>query len=253
MHFFRRRINDMATSNYQTILFVDSEDYPYIDDLQYEQSIAGNVAQLTYVKGISKVTDQQLENSNVVVIYYGNVLTQEHINKLKHCKGIVAATTGFDHIDVNTASLKSIPVCNIPDYGDEDIADHTMMLLLALVRKLPSVLKDVQKGHYNWHAALGSMRLRDRNLGIIGLGKIGEAVAKRALSFGLNVFYYDPHVPESFNNQLHKLDTLEGLLKQVDILSIHCPLNEKTKNLLNKDTLSFLKKGAVIINTPIQL
>ncbi len=62
-------------------------------------------------------------------------------------------------------------------------------------------------------------------------------------------FYYDPHVPESFNNQLHKLDTLEGLLKQVDILSIHCPLNEKTKNLLNKDTLSFLKKGAVIINT----
>ncbi len=185
MHFFRRRINDMATSNYQTILFVDSEDYPYIDDLQYEQSIAGNVAQLTYVKGVSKVTDQQLENSNVVVIYYGNVLTQEHINKLKHCKGIVAATTGFDHIDVNTASLKSIPVCNIPDYGDEDIADHTMMLLLALVRKLPSVLKDVQKGHYNWHAALGSMRLRDRNLGIIGLGKIGEAVAKRALSFGV--------------------------------------------------------------------
>ncbi|MES2253382.1 MAG: NAD(P)-dependent oxidoreductase [Pseudomonadota bacterium] len=236
--------------NVKNVLLIDSALCPVIDDLRPESKIVGNNAQLIYVQGVSHVTDKQFEQADVVVSYFGSVLNQECINKLKQCKGIVAATTGFNHIDIKAATLHSIPVCNISDYGHEDIADHTMMLMLALVRKLPKIVKHTRETRQcDWRAAQGAMRLKGKNLGILGFGKIGVAVAQRAFSFGLNIFYYDPYVHECADSHVHKIDTLEEFLKKIDILSIHCPLTEKTNKLINKDALSLLKKGAVIINT----
>ncbi len=161
---------------------------------------------------------------------------------------------GIDHIDVETARQRGILVSNTPDVVTEDTADMTMALLMAVVRKIPEGLNAMQSGKWSgWSptAYLGG-RLGGRRLGILGMGRIGQAVARRAQAFGLQIHYHNRRrLRPEIENQLNATywESLDQMVARMDIVSINCPHTPSTFHLMNARRLRLLKSSAVIVNT----
>lgn len=161
---------------------------------------------------------------------------------------------GVDHIDVMAARQCGILVSNTPDVATEDTADMTMALIMAVVRRIPEGLAVMQSG--NWQgwaptAMLGG-RLAGRNLGILGLGRIGQAVAGRAHAFGMNVHYHNrKRLRVETEEELHATywESLDQMVARMDIISINCPHTPSTYHLINARRLKLMKPDAVIVNT----
>jgi glyoxylate reductase len=161
---------------------------------------------------------------------------------------------GVDNIDVATARQRGILVSNTPGVLTDDTADMTMALIMAVVRRIPEGLAIMQKGEWEgWTptAFLGG-RLAGRRLGILGMGHIGQAVARRATAFGMQVHYHNrrrlrPETEESL--EATYWESLDQMIARMDVLSIHCPSTPSTFHLLNARRLKLLKPGAVIVNT----
>lgn len=169
-------------------------------------------------------------------------------------KLIASYGAGVDHIDVATARQRGILVSNTPGVVTEDTADMAMALILSLTRRIPEGLAAMQKGGWTgWSptAFLGG-RLGGRRLGILGMGRIGQAVARRAAAFGCEVHYnnrkrYRPEVEEELGARYW--ESLDQMVSRVDILSINCPHTPSTFHLMNARRLKLMKPSAVIVNT----
>lgn len=231
------------------LLILDAPGTPYFAEYAAGAGKVEAFSAVRYAKGSERATESDLRGAEVVIVCHGNRLGREHISKLENCRGIVVATAGFDHIDLDAAEERGIPVSNIPDYGSEDVADHAMLLLLACVRRLPAMLTDTDAGNWDWSAAHGASRLRGRTLGIVGLGRIGRAMAERALAFGMRVAYYDPYVTCQDRADLEKVENLHPFLARCDVLSIHCPLTQETCMMIDDEALRRLRPGSILINT----
>ncbi|MGB0298508.1 MAG: 2-hydroxyacid dehydrogenase [Paracoccaceae bacterium] len=161
---------------------------------------------------------------------------------------------GIDHIDVETARQRGILVSNTPDVVTEDTADMAMALLMAVVRKIPQGLQAMQSGEWTgWSptAYLGG-RLGGRRLGILGMGRIGQAVARRASAFGMQIHYHNrrrlrPEIEDTLGATYW--ESLDQMVARMDILSINCPHTPSTFHLMNARRLRLLKPSAVIVNT----
>ena len=161
---------------------------------------------------------------------------------------------GIDHIDVETARQRGILVSNTPDVVTEDTADMAMALLMAVVRKIPQGLQAMQSGEWTgWSptAYLGG-RLGGRRLGILGMGRIGQAVARRASAFGMQIHYHNrrrlrPEIEDALGATYW--ESLDQMVARMDILSINCPHTPSTFHLMNARRLRLLKPSAVIVNT----
>ena len=161
---------------------------------------------------------------------------------------------GIDHIDVETARQRGILVSNTPDVVTEDTADMAMALLMAVVRKIPQGLQAMQSGEWiGWSptAYLGG-RLGGRRLGILGMGRIGQAVARRASAFGMQIHYHNrrrlrPEIEDTLDATYW--ESLDQMVARMDILSINCPHTPSTFHLMNARRLRLLKPSAVIVNT----
>jgi C-terminal binding protein len=174
------------------------------------------------------------------------------IDQLERCKLIVRMGVGYDIVDVEAAAKKSIPVSNVPDYCTNEVADHTIALLLGITRGLPAYIDSVKQDEerWEWSAAGHLFRMTGKTLGIIGLGRIGIAVALRAKAFGLDVAFYDPYARDGMDRALglRRLE-LDDLLAQADFLTLHTPLTNETRAMVNSDFLAKLKHGAYLVNT----
>ena len=161
---------------------------------------------------------------------------------------------GFDNIDVATARQRGILVSNTPDVLTEDTADMTMALVLGVTRRIPEGLSLMQKGDWTgWSptANLGG-RIAGRRLGILGMGRIGQAVARRAKAFGMQVHYHNRRQLRSEieeDLQATYWESLDQMVARMDILSVHCPSTPSTFHLMNARRLSLMKPRAVIVNT----
>ncbi|HAY90913.1 MAG TPA: D-glycerate dehydrogenase [Rhodobacteraceae bacterium] len=161
---------------------------------------------------------------------------------------------GIDHIDVETARQRGILVSNTPDVVTEDTADMAMALLMAVVRKIPQGLQAMQSGEWTgWSptAYLGG-RLGGRRLGILGMGRIGQAVARRASAFGMQIHYHNrrrlrPEIEDTLGATYW--ESLDQMVARMDILTINCPHTPSTFHLMNARRLRLLKPSAVIVNT----
>ena len=161
---------------------------------------------------------------------------------------------GIDHIDVETARQRGILVSNTPDVVTEDTADMAMALLMAVMRKIPQGLQAMQSGEWTgWSptAYLGG-RLGGRRLGILGMGRIGQAVARRASAFGMQIHYHNrrrlrPEIEDTLDATYW--ESLDQMVARMDILSINCPHTPSTFHLMNARRLRLLKPSAVIVNT----
>ncbi|WP_096785176.1 D-glycerate dehydrogenase [Rhodobacter sp. CZR27] len=161
---------------------------------------------------------------------------------------------GVDHIDVATARQRGILVSNTPDVVTEDTADMTMALILAVTRRIPEGLAEMQSGNWAGWAPMAHLggRLRGRRLGILGMGRIGQAVARRAKAFGMQVHYHNrKRVRSEIEEELEATwwESLDQMVTRMDIISINCPHTPSTFHLMNARRLKLLKPTAVIVNT----
>ena len=183
-----------------------------------------------------------------------HAVSADDIARFPRLRAIVRMGVGYDKIDRPAAAARNIMVCNVPDYGTTEVADHAMALALALRRGVVFYHERMRSDPpAPWGAVKNDLirRLGVQNFGIVGLGRIGTAVALRARAFGYRVSFYDPYLPNGAELALGvgRAATLEDLLRQTDTLSVHTPLTRETRGLLGYEQLALLPKGAVVVNT----
>ena len=172
------------------------------------------------------------------------------IEAMTKAKVIVRYGIGVDNVDLAAAKAKGIPVCNVPDYCIEEVADHTLAFVLALTRGVvPSALA-VRNGE--WKAGIpGSQMLclRDMTVGVAGFGRIGREVVKRLLAFGCQVLVFDPVASaDAIAQSGAKAATLDEIIAKSDLITLHCPSLPQTRGMLNKAAFAKMKKGVLIVN-----
>jgi len=172
------------------------------------------------------------------------------IRSLSHCKIIVRYGIGVDNVDLAAAKQAGIPVCNVPDYGIEEVADHALALALALARQLPQIDRRLRSGVWKLTPATPMPALNQMTFATAGFGRIARAVLERARSFGFKLVASDPFVPEEkFAKAGVERSLKEELFTRADILSLHLPLTPETRHFVNAAQLARMKPHAILINT----
>jgi lactate dehydrogenase-like 2-hydroxyacid dehydrogenase len=212
------------------------------EDAKFDLPVAGDGA---------TISDAMWRRADAVLAWHEVRLHAGVIEKLDRCKVIVRVGAGFDNVDLEAAGRRGIPVCNVPDYGTNDVADHAMSLYLGLARGIIGYDRAARSGAWSWDCAGALRRVTGSSLGIVGLGRIGTAVAMRAKAFGLHVLFYDPYKAVGYDKALgiERVFRLDDLLTQSDAVTLHTPLTEETRHLAGKDFFRGLKEGAIFINT----
>ncbi len=178
------------------------------------------------------------------------LLDRSLISQLERCRCIIRLGVGYDNIDLAAATERGIPVCNVPAYCTEDVADHALALMLNCVRQIGYQDRRIRAGFWDRSVARPNRPLRGSCLGIIGLGRIGRALARRVSGLGMTLLVDDPYVDaETIAGYGGQKVTLEELLVRADIISIHCLLNEETYHLLGPAEFARMKQGVFIVNT----
>ncbi len=177
-------------------------------------------------------------------------VTREALNGLPALRVVATCSVGFDHIDVAAAAERGVEVANVPDYCVEEMADSTLALVLALLRGVIVLDRDVQTGGWDDHAAGPLPRIRGTRLGVVGFGRIGRAVSERALALGMEVWAIDPVVgEEGIAAAGARPASLEELLRACRAVSLHTPLTEATRGLIGAEELALMPPGAVLVDT----
>lgn len=193
-----------------------------------------------------------LENVNpdteVVSVFVTSSVSKEIIDALPRLRLIACRSTGFNNIDLAAAAARDITVVNVPTYGEATVAEYTFTLMLALQRKIRLALKAFEED-INSTSLMGS-DIGGKTLGVIGTGRIGQHVIAIAKGFGMNVLAYDPFPKEGLDEQLgFTYGSLEAVVNQSDIITLHAPYVGTNKHLINESVLAMMKPTAVIINT----
>lgn len=231
------------------VLITDSIEPP----AAFEQSLLGDFGQARVLQVTPDCPlDDQVGEADALVVYHEVSVTAQTIARMPRCKVIVRGGVGYDNVDVNAARQRGIPVCNIPDYGVDEVADHAIGLLLALNRGFFRVERSLRQSLRPWDRRVVEpvFRLTGSTLGIIGCGRIGSATVRRALALRMRVLVYDPYLRPGMEKALDvtRVD-LETLLAESDAVTVHTPLTEETRHIINASTLSQMKPHALLINT----
>lgn len=224
----------------------------YVADPGAEKQILDGVADLKLLQ----TYDEELvirdgKDADVLLVFHGIKLTAKSISTLTKCRAIIRCGVGYDNVDIKAAGERGIVVCNVPDYGTEEVADHAILMLLAIVRRLLPADQAIRVGNWDPTLVTGTPRLRGKTLGLIGCGRIGSATALRAKALGMRVVFYDPYKPDGLDKALgiERVYHLDALLEQSPFLSLHCPLTTETRHIINEKTLAKLPMGTYLVNT----
>ena len=184
-----------------------------------------------------------------VLVTYAKV-TADMIREMKRCRIISRFGIGVDNVDIAAATSAGIVVTKVPDYCIDEVSDHAMALLLALVRKIPFANRRAHAGKWEMSAVVPIHRLRGTTLGLAGFGRIPQLVAPKAQAFGLKVISNDPYIPKEVMARVGvESVTFEELLERSDYISVHAPLTPETHHLFNADAFRKMKPSAYLINT----
>lgn len=221
-------------------------DAAFDDDHALERGAAAPYALLVRrARRADEVADAEWADAEAIIAYHRMAYDAGLCARLKRCRILVRAGVGCDNVDLAAFAARGIPVCNVPDYGTGEVADHTIALLLALRRGVVEfhrgVAADPVRG-WDWRRWPRPVRrLAGQRLLIVGFGRIGAAVARRAQVFDIAVDYYDPLRREG--------DDLDAELAAADIVSLHAALTGATGALIDRRRLALMKPGAILINT----
>jgi D-lactate dehydrogenase len=193
---------------------------------------------------------KNFKDLDILSIFICSEIDKEIIDSLPNLKLITTRSTGYDHIDCEYCRSKGIVVCNVPEYGTKTVAEWTIGLMLNLMRKIYYAIDQIKESESFDLKNLRGEELYGKTLGVIGTGKIGKEVIKLAKAFGMNILAYDAFPDENFAKEYNVTYlTLEELLKNSDVITIHVNLNPSTYHLINKENIKFIKPGAYLINT----
>ncbi|CAG2102530.1 unnamed protein product [Medioppia subpectinata] len=228
-------------------------------DCSVEMPILKDVATVAFcdAQSTQEIHEKVLNEAVGALMWHTITLTKEDLEKFKALRIIVRIGSGVDNVDIKAAGEMGVAVCNVPGYGVEEVADTTLCLILNLYRRTYWLANMVREGkkfqgpEQVREAAAGCARIRGDTLGIVGLGRVGTAVALRAKAFGFNVIFYDPYLPDGIEKSLGltRVYTLQDLLFQSDCVSLHCTLNEHNHHLINEYTIKQMRPGAFLVNT----
>jgi phosphoglycerate dehydrogenase-like enzyme len=196
------------------------------------------------------VTDEEWASANAVV----GGCPPQYIDKLRDCRIFVKYGVGYDDVDIERFGKLGIPVCNVPDYGTREVADHAIALMMTLAKSISyhdTELRSDLKDHWRpAHNPFGR-RLSVCTYGVVGAGRIGTAAMRRAKAFDMDVVFYDPYVPNGYQFAIgvRRSDSLSELMGQCDFVSVHTPLTAETRGLIGAEAFVAAKKGMILINT----
>lgn len=232
------------------IAFFSTRDYEKdaFAQLFSEARVALNPSFFEY--SLNQDTAHLCEKFDVVVVFVNDKVDAQTVEILAKCgvKHIALRCAGFNNVDIVTAQQHDITVSRVPAYSPETVAEHTLALILTLNRKTHKAYNRVREGNFSLNGLLG-FTLHQKTVGVIGTGRIGKAVIKILLGFGCNVICHDLIVDESVEAMGARYVSLDTLLKQSVIVTLHCPLNESSQHLINEDTLALMPDGVMLINT----
>lgn len=187
--------------------------------------------------------------TEILGIFVEAKIDKKVFQKLPNLKMIATFSTGYDHVDLKEAKKRKIPICNVPTYGENTVAQHAMALILAISKKIFASTKRVKEGNFDYHGLCG-FDLKDKTVGIVGTGHIGYYMIKMLSGFDVNIIAYDPFPNTKLAKELNfKYVSLNKLLAESDIVSLHVPLLPQTTHMINKRNIKKMKPGVIIINT----
>jgi len=190
------------------------------------------------------------EEAEILSIFVKSRVGQEELDKFPKVKYIVTRSTGFDHIDLEETKKRGITVSNVPFYGENTVAEFAFSLITALARRTYEAYDQVLKTSSFSPKELMGFDLKGKTLGVIGTGHIGQYSIRIAHGFGMNIVAYDINHDDVFAKEIgFQYLSLDELLSQSDIITLHAPYNKHTHHLLNKENMQKIKKGAYLINT----
>ena len=219
-------------------------DYAF-PDLSIEQAVLA-ACELT---GRQCKTESDLldlcKDADAVITQFARV-NANVIAGMARARAIVRYGIGVDNVDLEAARARGIPVCNVPDYCMDEVADHTLAFILALTRQVVTHTEHLRSGKWGLVGPLANMKaLAQLTVGVIGFGRIGREVVRRLASFKCAIRVFDPFVPAE---EIRKLGvqpaSFDELLQTADLLTLHCPSTPQTRKILNRDSLAKLKHGS---------
>jgi lactate dehydrogenase-like 2-hydroxyacid dehydrogenase len=234
------------------ITVVDAPSGGYLDRPDIEQEILATNAEVELLLVTESTRDELLRlKSPYLILWHRVALDAAFFERNTACRAVVCASVGYDHVDVDAARRHGVGIYHVPQYGTEEVADHTLAVFLAVSRKLIELDRHVRGGGWDWRLAHGIRRLRGQTWGVVGLGRIGLAVAERARAFGMRLAFHDPYNHPGIEKSLDltRAHTLDDLLAISDVLSLHVPLDRQTHHLIGAAQLRAMRPGSCLINT----
>lgn len=228
------------------ILLIDSPRVNYVDSAEYS---AGTTYDGYTLEVTANPSDEQLARADGIIAFHAVVIDAALVARMRRCRALVKATIGLDDVDVEALSAKSILCSNIGSVGAQEVAEHALALILMAQRKLPDFSQHTREGGWSWRHHRGTVKAcGDTVLGLVGYGATGQALAHRASALGYQLYFYDPWI-EQCPVGLAQRVTLEALLGQADVVSLHLPLTAQNRHLLNDTRFAQFKRGATLVNT----
>lgn len=199
---------------------------------------------------IQNNSDYVDDTAEALVIFIDSLIGAKEMDRFPNLKFIATRSTGFDHIDLEEAERRKITVSNVPSYGENTVAEFAFALLLNISRNIyPAYNRVLEEGSFS-QDGLEGFDLAGKTMGVVGAGNIGKHTINMANGFGMKVIAFDVHRDDELAEKLNfTYADFDELLESSDIISLHVPLNPHTRHLINKENISKIKKGAILINT----
>ncbi len=229
------------------IIFLYKEEWEksYVED-----KFRGKNLDVIFAKSLDEVTAENLHSAEAISVFVSHECKQAELDRLPSLKLIAARSTGFDYVDIALARSRGIEVVYVPSYGENTVAEFAFALLLAISRKIPEAHEQVTETGSFAQGALRGFDLSGKTIGVVGTGRIGLNAIQIAKGFDLNVVAYDPFPKQNIDRDLgFRYASFEELLGVSDIITLHAPYNEHTKHMINEESIYYIKRGAVLINT----
>ena len=239
------KINSNTITNMKIAYFEACEDEPRKIREAFPKE------QLTVIpEPLNEHTVAAADDAEIVSVFVCSCVTEHVLDQMPNLKMIATRSTGYDHIDMEACKRRGITVCNVPTYGENTVAEHAFALILALSRKIFQSYERTEHMNFD-RRGLQGFDLFGKTLGVIGTGNIGRHVIRIGRGFSMKVLAYDVRHDERLAAELNftYADSLEDLLGQSDVITLHVPYIAATHHMINKENVKDIKRGAVLINT----
>ncbi|RFB12644.1 C-terminal binding protein [Bacillus sp. HNG] len=222
------------------------------EDLRFEEAVLYQSPEIEVIAAQCRTEDDVIHachDADGIINQYAP-LSRRVIESLTNCQVITRYGVGVNTIDLEAATEKGICVANVPDYCMDEVSDHALALILSWVRKVVVANQQVKIGNWDFKVTRPIHRLRNQTLGLVGFGRIPQSLAEKAKPLGLTIIASDPYFPaDEAKRKGVTLVSLETLVEESDIISVHAPLTPDTKGMLGKEQFARMKKKPLIINT----